>query len=44
MKARSISMAKQDLPAAIAAAIDIALRFRREDRWESLGGLPRRLS
>lgn len=36
VKARSISLVKQDLPAPIAAAIDTALRFKMEERWQSV--------
>ena len=35
-KARSISMARHDLPAPIANVIDMSLRFKREDRWQSV--------
>jgi eukaryotic-like serine/threonine-protein kinase len=35
-KARSIALVKQDLPAPIAAAIDTALRFKKEERWQSV--------
>lgn len=43
VKARSISMVKQDLPAPIAAAIDTALRFKKEDRWQSVDAFRRAL-
>lgn len=36
MKARSIAPVRQDLPAPIATVIDKALRFSREDRWQSV--------
>lgn len=40
-KARSITMVKPDLPPPIAAAIDMALRFRKEDRWQSVDAMQR---
>lgn len=43
IKARSISMVKQDLPASIAAAIDMSLRFQREERWQSVDAFRRAL-
>ena len=43
VKARSISMVKQDLPAPISAAIDTALRFQKEDRWQSVDAFRRAL-
>jgi serine/threonine-protein kinase len=36
VKARSIAMVMPELPAAIAAVIDMALRFKKEDRWQSV--------
>ncbi len=42
-KARSISMVKPDLPAPIAVAIDTALRFERDDRWQSVDAFRRAL-
>ncbi|MBX3202439.1 MAG: serine/threonine protein kinase [Labilithrix sp.] len=36
VKARSIALVKQDLPAPIASAIDTALRFKMEERWQSV--------
>jgi serine/threonine-protein kinase len=41
VKARSISMVMPDLPAPIAAAIDMALRFKKEDRWASVDAFRR---
>ena len=35
-KARSVAMARHDLPAPIANVIDMSLRFKREDRWQSV--------
>jgi len=43
VQARSISMVKQDLPAPIAATIDTALRFKKEDRWQSVDAFRRAL-
>ncbi len=43
VKARSITMVKHDLPAPIAAAIDTALRFQKEDRWQSVDAFRRAL-
>jgi serine/threonine-protein kinase len=42
-KARSIAIVKQDLPAPIAAAIDMALRFEKEERWQSVDAFRRTL-
>jgi serine/threonine protein kinase len=36
VKARSIAMAKPDLPAPLVAAIDMALRFERKERWQTV--------
>jgi hypothetical protein len=41
VKARSIAMVMPDLPAGIAAAIDMALRFKKEDRWQSVDAMRR---
>ena len=41
VKARSITMVMPDLPAGIAAAIDMALRFKKEDRWQSVDAMRR---
>jgi len=41
VKARSIAMVMPDLPPAIAAAIDMALRFKKEDRWQSVDAMRR---
>jgi serine/threonine-protein kinase len=43
MNARSIAMVKQDLPPAITAAIDTALRFKKEERWQSVEAFRRAL-
>jgi eukaryotic-like serine/threonine-protein kinase len=43
VKARSITMVKQDLPAPIAAAIDTSLRFKTEERWQSVDAFRRSL-
>ena len=43
VKARSIALVKQDLPAPIAAAIDTALRFKAEERWQSVEAFRRAL-
>jgi eukaryotic-like serine/threonine-protein kinase len=42
-KARSITMAKQDVPPPIALAIDTALRFKKEDRWQTADAMRRAL-
>src|SRR4051812_8202627 len=36
VKARSIAMVMPELPPGISAAIDMALRFKKEDRWQSV--------
>jgi serine/threonine-protein kinase len=41
VKARSIAMVMPELPPAIAAAIDMALRFKKEDRWQSVDAMRR---
>ena len=41
VKARSIAMVMPGLPPAIAAAIDMALRFKKEDRWQSVDAMRR---
>ncbi len=41
VKARSISMVKPDLPLPVASAIDMALRFKKEDRWQSVDAFRR---
>ncbi|MDB4940919.1 MAG: Serine/threonine-protein kinase PknB [Labilithrix sp.] len=41
VKARSIAMVMPELPAGIAAAIDMALRFKKEDRWQSVDAMRR---
>jgi len=41
VKARSITMVMPELPAGIAAAIDMALRFKAEDRWQSVDAMRR---
>jgi serine/threonine protein kinase len=41
VKARSISMVMPDLPPGISAAIDMALRFKKEDRWQSVDAMRR---
>jgi serine/threonine protein kinase len=43
VKARSISMAKQDLPAPIAQVIDTSLRFKKEERFQSVDAYRRAL-
>lgn len=43
VKARSISMVMPDLPAPIASAIDMALRFKKEDRWQTVDAMRRSL-
>lgn len=42
-KARSITMVMPDLPAQIASIIDMALRFKKEDRWQSVDAMRRAL-
>jgi len=41
VKARSIKMVMPALPDGIAAAIDVALRFKKEDRWQSVDAMRR---
>jgi serine/threonine-protein kinase len=41
VKARSIQMVMPDLPLPIAAAVDMALRFKKEDRWQSVDAFRR---
>jgi serine/threonine protein kinase len=41
VKARSIQMVMPDLPLPIAAAVDMALRFKKEDRWQSVDAFHR---
>jgi serine/threonine protein kinase len=41
VKARSIAMVMPDLPPGISAAIDMALRFKKEDRWQSVDAMRR---
>ena len=41
VKARSIKMVMPSLPDGIAAAIDMALRFKKEDRWQSVDAMRR---
>ena len=41
VKARSISMVMPNLPPAIAAHIDMALRFKKEERWQSVDAMRR---
>ncbi|MBX3203903.1 MAG: protein kinase [Labilithrix sp.] len=41
VQARSIALVKQDLPAPIAAAIDTSLRFKMEDRWQTVDAFRR---
>jgi serine/threonine protein kinase len=41
VKARSISMVMPELPAGIASAIDMALRFKKEDRWQTVDAMRR---
>lgn len=43
IKARSIGMVLPDLPSPIVAAIDMALRFKKEDRWQSVDAFRRAL-
>jgi serine/threonine protein kinase len=40
---RSISMARPDLPASVVAAIDSALRFKQEERWQTVAAFRRAL-
>lgn len=39
VKARSIALVMPDLPESLAAAIDMALRFKKEDRWQSVDAM-----
>ncbi len=41
VKARSIAMVMPALPAGIAAAIDMSLRFKKEDRWQTVDAMRR---
>jgi eukaryotic-like serine/threonine-protein kinase len=41
VKARSIAMVMPSLPPAIAAHIDVALRFKKEERWQSVDAMRR---
>lgn len=41
VKARSIAMVMPSLPAGISAAIDMALRFKKEDRWQTVDAMRR---
>ena len=41
VKARSITMVMPELPLPFAAAIDMALRFKKEDRWQSVDAMRR---
>ena len=41
VKARSITMVMPELPPGIAATIDMALRFKKEDRWQSVDAMRR---
>jgi serine/threonine protein kinase len=41
VKARSIAMVMPSLPGGIAAAIDMSLRFKKEDRWQSVDAMRR---
>jgi serine/threonine protein kinase len=41
VKARSITMVMPTLPPPLAAAIDMALRFKKEDRWQSVDAMRR---
>jgi len=43
VKARSIAMVMPSLPQGIAAAIDMSLRFKKEDRWQSVDAMRRTL-
>jgi serine/threonine-protein kinase len=43
VKARSIAMVMPDLPPAISAVIDMALRFKKEERWQSIDPMRRAL-
>jgi serine/threonine-protein kinase len=41
VKARSITLVMPDLPPGVAAVIDMALRFKKEDRWQSTDAMRR---
>lgn len=41
VKARSITMVMPELPVGISSAIDMALRFKKEDRWQSVEAMRR---
>jgi serine/threonine protein kinase len=41
VKARPIAMVMPELPPAFGAAIDMALRFKKEDRWQSVDAMRR---
>ena len=41
VKARSVAMVMPDLAPGVAAAIDMALRFKKEDRWQSADAMRR---
>jgi serine/threonine-protein kinase len=41
VKARSITMVMPDLPGGVAAAIDMSLRFKKEDRWQTVDAMRR---
>jgi eukaryotic-like serine/threonine-protein kinase len=41
VKARSIAMVMPELPPPIAAAIDMSLRFKKEDRWQTVDAFRR---
>ncbi len=41
VKARSIAMVMPDLPPGIAAAIDMSLRFKKDDRWQTVEAMRR---
>lgn len=43
MHARSITMVMPDLPPGISTAIDVALRFKKEERWQSTDAMRRAL-
>lgn len=43
VKARSIAMVKPELPLSVSAAIDTALRFKKEERWQSVDAFRRAL-
>jgi serine/threonine-protein kinase len=43
MNARSVSLVRQDLPPMVSAAIDMSLRFKKEDRWQNVDAFRRAL-